>query len=82
MNSPEMHLAVAEAASKACEQCGGLFIPSRGWARFCAARCRNAWHQAMRPEAVREARELVRLGLEGCDPQVWNPRAKRLLGIK
>jgi hypothetical protein len=36
----------------------------------------------MRPEAVREARELVRLALQGCDPLEWNPRARRLLGIK
>lgn len=68
--------------SKPCDQCGTPFVPKRPWTRFCRTKCRNDWHSAMRPEAVKEARELVRLALEGCDPREWNPRARKLLGIK
>lgn len=80
-----MHLQAAGATGApevTCDQCSTPFMPRRGWARFCSPRCRNAWHSAMRPEAVREARELVRLALEGCDPTIWNPRARKLLGVK
>lgn len=78
-----MHSAVAEAAQqRPCKQCGLPFTPRRAWAEFCKPKCRNDWHTAMRPAAVREARELIRLALEGCDPQMWNPRARKLLGIK
>jgi len=72
----------AEPPEVTCDQCGAPFKARRGWARFCSPRCRNAWHSAMRPDAVREARELVRLALEGCDPTIWNPRARKLLGVK
>lgn len=78
-----MHLAVAEAAQqRPCKQCGLPFTQRRAWAEFCKGKCRKDWHTAMRPDAVREARELVRLALEGCDPLEWNPRARKLLGIK
>lgn len=80
-----MHLEQAGAPAQAeptCEQCGGPRAAKLRWQRFCGPKCRNDWHRAMRPEAVREARELVRLALEGCDPLVWNPRARKLLGIK
>ncbi len=80
-----MHSQVAGTAGlteATCDQCRSPFKARRGWARFCSSKCRNAWHSAMRPEAVREARELVRLALEGCDPVTWNPRARKLLGIK
>lgn len=76
------HLAAPGAQERPCDTCGSLFRPARGWSRFCKTKCRNDWHQMMRPEAVREARALVRLGLEGCDPREWNPRARKLLGIK
>lgn len=77
-----MHLPAQQAIGRACDHCGTVFAPKRSWSRFCKAACRNAWHSAMRPEAVREARELIRLALEGCDPIAWNPRARKLLGIK
>ena len=80
-----MHLQAqggTEKTEATCEQCTKVFAPRRGWARFCSTKCRNDWHRAMRPEEVREARELVRMALEGCDPTVWNPRARKLLGIK
>lgn len=76
------HLAAAGATLQPCDNCATPFKPRRRWSRFCKDKCRNDWHTAMRPEAVREARELVRLALEGCDPLVWNPRARKLLGIK
>jgi len=32
-------------ASRICAQCGAVFTPHREHARFCAARCRVAWHR-------------------------------------
>jgi hypothetical protein len=59
VNSPETHSAIAEAAQQTCEQCGGLFTPTRGWARFCKTKCRNDFHGKLaRIEAIR-ARALV-----------------------
>jgi hypothetical protein len=69
-------------AQATCDACPNLFKRRKRWQRFCSSRCRNDWHQWTRPEAVKEARELVRLALEGCNPVVWNPRARRLLGVK
>ena len=82
MNTHAMHLEAAGKEPRPCETCGAVFAPKRRWARFCKPDCRNVWHQTMRPDRVREARELVRLALEGCDPTAWNPRARKLLGIK
>lgn len=81
-----MHGEAASAAPGAvgvrCRACHSIFTPRKHWQHFCSPKCRNAWHSWTRPDAVREARELVRLALEGCDPAAWNPRARRLLGIK
>lgn len=65
-----------------CRACPTFFTPKKSWQHFHSPKCRNDWHNWTRPEAVREARELVRLALDGCDPTVWNPRARKLLGIK
>lgn len=66
-----------------CDWCEVVFKPKRAWARFCGPGCRNTFHQATEPKKVREARELVRLVLAGeADPANWNPRARKLLGIK
>lgn len=72
----------APAHGTTCEWCSGAFVARRRWARFCGTPCRNAFHRASAPAAVKEARELVRLALEGCDPTTWNPRARKLLGIR
>lgn len=82
-----MHSEAAQRSKSAkpdvkCRWCPTRFQQRRSWQHFCSPKCRNDWHSAMRPEAVMEARELVRLGLEGCDPAIWNPRARKLLGIK
>ena len=63
-----------------CDACTRPFARRKRWQRFCCAKCRNDWHTWAK--TVREARELVRQALEGCDPMVWNPRARKLLGIK
>lgn len=63
-----------------CDACASLFTPRKRWQRFCCKKCRDNWHTWTK--TVREARELVRLALEGCDPATWNPRARKLLGIK
>jgi hypothetical protein len=64
-----------------CEACPALFKPRKKWQRFCSPRCRNDWHHWTK--SVREARELVRLVLTGeAEPTTWNPRARRLLGLK
>jgi hypothetical protein len=63
-----------------CGACNQPFTPRKRWQRFCCSKCRNDWHGWT--STVREARELVRLALEGCDATVWNPRARKLLGIK
>ena len=71
----------ATAAPQAtCDACQGLFKRRKRWQRFCSTKCRNDWHGWTK--TVREARELVRLALEGCDPTIWNPRARKLLGVK
>lgn len=77
-----MHGEAASAPLLTCDWCEAGFKPKRAWARFCGPGCRNAFHQATEPKKVKEARELVRLALEGCDPTTWNPRARKLLGIK
>lgn len=64
-----------------CDACTHPFAPRKRWQRFCSPRCRNDWHQWTK--TVREARELVRLVLAGeADPTTWNPRARKLLGVK
>lgn len=63
-----------------CDACTRPFPQKKRWQRFCRPKCRNDWHRWTK--TVREARELVRLALEGCDPREWNPRARKLLGIK
>lgn len=63
-----------------CGACDRTFTPRKRWQAFCSDKCRNNWHTWTR--TVREARELVRLALEGCDQATWNPRARKLLGIK
>jgi hypothetical protein len=63
-----------------CDACTKPFARRKRWQRFCSPKCRNDWHGWTK--TVREARELVRLALDGCDPAVWNPRARKLLGIK
>lgn len=79
----QTRLEAVPAPQLTCAMCRVLFTPKRPtWQKFCTNKCRNDWHQAIHPEAVREARELVRLALEGCDPVEWNPRARKLLGIK
>lgn len=78
-----MHSDAAGEALRFCRYCGSTFSGKRSWAAFCGPKCRNSWHAMMRPEAVREARELVRQVLTGeADPQTWNPRARKLLGLK
>lgn len=56
MSTPAMHLQAAGKDPLACETCGSLFTPKRGWARFCSTPCRNAFHAAeARKEAIRAA---------------------------
>lgn len=66
-----------------CDWCPAMFTPKRRWARFCGPACRNAYHAATKPAAVREARDLVRAALTwGGTSEEWNVRARKLLGIK
>jgi hypothetical protein len=75
--------ATADAQGVRCHACSALFVPKKAWQVHCSARCRNEWHKWTRPQAVREARELVRLALNGM-PSLpdWEARARKLLGIK
>lgn len=73
----------AQGGEATCRACPSLFRQKKPWQHFCSAKCRRAWHAWTKPEAVREARELVRQVLAGeAEPEKWNPRARRLLGIK
>lgn len=81
-SAPQMHSEAqgeAPGAGTACAWCDGLFTPTRRWNRFCKPGCRNAFNRATALPAVKEARELLRLALEGGD---WQPRARKLLGIR
>jgi hypothetical protein len=72
MNAPAMHSQAAPAVEPACETCRATFQPKRGWARFCSAQCRNAFHGAEKRrkaieragvpmyEVLREVRDLIR----------------------
>lgn len=83
MNAPEMHSAVVQRAPVACAWCPTIFTPKRAsWAKFCSTKCRNAYNRASRPEAVKEARELVSQTLGGLQGPDWQQRARKLLGIK
>lgn len=76
----ELQGAAPERQTVRCGACDALFAPKKSWQKFCGPTCRNDWHRWAKQ--AREARELVRLALEGCDPTIWNPRARKLLGIK
>lgn len=66
-----------------CDACQQPFKPRKHWQRFCRKQCHDDWHRWTSPAAVREARELVRQVLDGeAEPKTWNPRARKLLGIK
>jgi hypothetical protein len=63
MSGHEMHLGGDGGAvppGRTCDTCGRLFAPGRAWARFCDARCRNAFHGA---EARKEAIKAAALGM-------------------
>lgn len=77
-----MHGERLGAKQQTCTWCPVLFKPRRRWQRFCSPKCRNDYHHWARPHVVRELRELVSLALEGCDPLLWNPRARKVLGLK
>lgn len=67
MSTPAMHLAPVGKAQRACETCGSMFTPKRGWARFCSGDCRNAFHAAearvkkIRQRALEMYEALVRI---------------------
>ena len=35
-----------------CDVCGGVYIKTRKWKRFCSMKCRNMWHWNERREAI------------------------------
>jgi hypothetical protein len=83
-NASPMHAEVAsaqETPGATCDACQGSFTARKRWQRFCSPKCRNDWHTWTK--TVREARELVRQVLAGeAEPATWNPRARKLLGVK
>lgn len=55
-SAAETHPDAQGQGQPACDTCGSLFTPKRGWARFCSSKCRSAFHRAEdRKEAIRAA---------------------------